>query len=161
MKPRIVEKSAFHVVGMQGRYTPTTNHGIPELWSRFAPRMDEVEQRIGKHSFGVCIPIEGDELGSFDYVACVEVEPGGRVPEGMTALAVDGGTYAVFTHRGHISHFHETMKQVWGVWLPASKLRYAHHPDFEYYDDRFDGTTGEGEVDIYVPIDPASTRVQG
>jgi AraC family transcriptional regulator len=161
MKPRIVEKNAFHAVGLLGRYTPVTNGGIPELWSRFVPRMDEIEQRRGKHSYGICIPIEGEESAAFDYVAAVEVEPGGPVPDGMVALAVPGGTFAVFTHRGHISHFHETTKQIWGVWLPASSLRYGHHPDFELYDDRFDGESGEGEVDIYVPIEPESVRTQG
>jgi len=161
MKPRIVEKDAFHVIGLSHRFTPGTNNGIPELWSRFAPRMDEIAQRRGKHSFGICIPVEGDESAAFDYVAAVEVEPGGPVPDGMVALAMPGNCFAVFTHRGHISHFQETVKQVWGVWLPASALRYQHHPDFELYDDRFDPTTGEGEVDIYVPIDADGARAQG
>jgi AraC family transcriptional regulator len=70
----------------------------------------------------------------------------------MVALALPARSYAVFTHAGHISRLHETVKQIWGVWLPASSLRYAHQPDFELYDDRFDPLSGEGEVDIYVPI---------
>jgi AraC family transcriptional regulator len=161
MEPRIVEKEPFHVVGLCLRFTPGTNNGIPELWSRFAPRMGEIAQRRGKHSYGICIPVEGDEQASFDYVAGVEVEPGGPVPDGMIELTVTGKCFAVFTHRGHISRILETVKQVWGVWLPASSLRYQHHPDFELYDDRFDPTSGDGEVDIYVPIDPESAAAQG
>jgi AraC family transcriptional regulator len=72
-----------------------------------------------------------------------------------------GNCFAVFTHRGQISQFSETVKQVWGVWLPASSLRYQHHPVFELYDDRFDPITGEGEVDLYVPIDAEGARAQG
>jgi len=161
MKPRIVEKDAFHVIGLAERFTPATNDGIPELWGRFAPRMDEIAQRRGKHSFGICVPVGGDASAAFDYIAAVEVEPGGPVPDGMVAFTVPGKWFAVFTHRGHISRFHETVKQVWGVWLPASSLRYSHHPDFELYDERFDPFRGEGEIDIYVPIDEESARAQG
>jgi AraC-like DNA-binding protein len=76
----------------------------------------------------------------------------------LTAVAERGGcspwhTYAVLTHRGHISRLPDTVKHVWGRWLPASEYRHVTAPDFELYDpERWDPATGEGDVDLYVPI---------
>ena len=39
-----------------------------------------------------------------------------------------------------------------GRWLPASRYRHVRAPDFEWYDERWDPRTGEGEIDIYVPV---------
>jgi AraC family transcriptional regulator len=58
----------------------------------------------------------------------------------------------VFIHTGHIARFPDTVKQVWGRWLPASRYRHVPAPDFEWYDERWDPETGEGEIDIYVPV---------
>jgi predicted transcriptional regulator YdeE len=45
------------------------------------------------------------------------------------------------------------VRHVWGRWLPASRYHHVPAPDFELYDpERWDAGTGEGEVDLYVPI---------
>ncbi|HXJ35705.1 MAG TPA: AraC family transcriptional regulator [Candidatus Eisenbacteria bacterium] len=154
MEPRIVRKPAFIVVGMADRFTPTSPR-IPELWGRFAPRIHEVPHRRGLHTLGVCIgaePATVEEAG-FTYLAGVEVERAGDVPEGMIVVTVPENAYAVLTHTGHLSRLPDTVKHVWGRWLPASPYRHVPAPDFEYYDPaRWDPGTGEGEVDLYVPI---------
>lgn len=154
MESRIEKKPAIHVVGMAGHFTLTTNTRIPELWARFAPCIDTVPNRQGRHTLGICVdadPSTVEEAG-FTYVAAVEVESIGSVPNGMTALTIPAHTYAVFTHRGHISRLKDTVKQVWGRWLPQSPYRHVPAPDFEWYDERFNPITGDGEVDIFVPI---------
>ncbi len=154
MEPRIVREPAFHVIGMAGRFTPRSAR-IPELWGRFAPRIHEVPHRRGLHTLGVCLgtdPEMIDEVG-FTYLAGVEVERRAGVPEGMIAVTVPASTYAVLTHSGHISRLPDTVQHVWGRWLPASRYRHVPTPDFERYDPgRWDPGTGEGEVDLYVPI---------
>ena len=149
MQPRIVAKERFHVVGLSGRFVPFDSR-IPELWSRFVPRIDEVPLRRGGHTLGVCIDDAGGE--GITYVAAVEVERIDAVPDGMIALSVPARRYAVRTHRGSIARLPDTMKQVFGRWLAESKLPHAQAPDFEWYDDRFDPVSDEGEVDIYVPL---------
>jgi AraC family transcriptional regulator len=154
MEPKIARKPAFHVVGMSGRFTAATNSRIPELWARFVPRMHEIPHRLGTETFGVCVdadPASVDEVG-FTYVAGVAVERIDVVPTGMVALTVPASTYAIFTHSGHIARLSDTVKQIWGAWLPASRHRHVAKPDFEAYDDRWDPLTGLGEIDIYVPI---------
>lgn len=154
MEARIVRKQAFLVVGLAGRFTPASPR-IPELWGRFAPRMNEVPRRRGAHTLGLCIDVEADTVAEvgFTYVAGVEVERVDTVPEGMIAFTVPANTYAVLTHRGHLSRLPDMVKHVWGRWLPASRYRHVPAPDFELYDpERWDARTGEGEVDLYIPI---------
>jgi AraC family transcriptional regulator len=154
MEPRIVRRPAFHVVGMAGRFTPTTASHIPVLWERFVPHMDHVPHRRGSHTLGVCVDADPStvEQDGFTYVAGVEVERIDVVPDGLIALTVPANAYAVFTHAGHIARLPDTVKQVWGRWLPASRYRHVRAPDFEWYDERWDPRTGEGEIDIYVPV---------
>jgi AraC family transcriptional regulator len=154
MEPRIVEKSSFTVVGIAGHFTPATNTQIPVLWERFAPRMDAIPRRHGRHTLGLCIdadPATVEEAG-FTYVAAVEVDGVGDVPSEMIAITVPASRYAVFTHSGHISRIADTVRRIWGEWLPASRRRHVRAPDFEHYDERWDPVTGEGDIDIYVPI---------
>ena len=72
MKPRIVERSAFHVVGMRERFTPGAVAGIPKLWERFVPRMEEVAGRLPHASYGVCVCApDATDARAFLYTACV------------------------------------------------------------------------------------------
>jgi AraC family transcriptional regulator len=154
MEARIVRKPSFAVIGMGRRFMPTSTH-IPELWGRFVPRIHEVPHRRGLHTLGVCVdadPGTVDEVG-FTYVAGVEVERVDALPDGMLVITVPANTYAVLTHRGHISRLPDTVKHVWGRWLPASGYHHVPAPDFELYDpERWDPGTGDGDVDLYVPI---------
>jgi AraC family transcriptional regulator len=154
MEPRIAHRPAFDVVGMAERFTPATSSRIPELWGRFVARLDDVRQRRGVATYGVCVdadPASVDEAG-FTYVAGVEVERVESIPGGMTALTVPAGRYAVFTHAGHISRLKDTVKQIWGRWLPALPYRLVRRPDFELYDERWNPQTGRGEIELWVPI---------
>ena len=146
MEPRIVRRPAFHVVGLAGRFTPATTSHIPVLWERFVPHMDHVPHRRGSHTLGVCVDADPStiEQDGFTYVAGVEVERIDGVPDGLIALTVPANAYAVFTHAGHIARFPDTVKQVWGRWLPASRYRHVRAPDFEWYDERWDPAHGRG-----------------
>jgi AraC family transcriptional regulator len=150
---RIVHKPAFHVIGMAGRFTPTSSR-IPELWGRFLARIPEIPERRGGHTIGLCVDADthtAAEVG-FTYVAGVEVDRLSAIPGGMIALTVPA-SYALLTHHGHVSRLPDTVRHVWGRWLPASRFRHVPAPDFELYDpERWDGSTGEGEADPYVPV---------
>jgi len=61
--------------------------------------------------------------------------------------------YAVFTHSGPISTIQNTVKYIWGTWVPKhSDIHKKDAPDFELYDERFDVERLDGEVDIYVAV---------
>ena len=88
--------------------------------------------------------------GPFRYTAGVETDADAPVPEGMVRVAVPGGRFAVFTHRGPISTFGTTLEEIWLRAIPAAGLTPSGAPDFELYDERFDSPSGEFEV--WVPV---------
>jgi AraC family transcriptional regulator len=160
MEPRIVRRPAFHAIGRAGHFTPQTTSHIPELWEGFVRGpIDTVPHRRGRHTLGLCVDADPAtiEQAAFTYVAAVEVERIADVPPGLVALTIPASTYAVFTHNGHISRLPDTVKQVWGHWLPSSRYTHVPTPDFELYDERWDPETGDGEIDIYVPIAEATS----
>ena len=48
-----------------------------------------------------------------------------------------------------------TLESVNSSWLPSSGMRSANTPDFERYDERFNGATGEGGVELWLGVQPA------
>ncbi len=148
--PRFEDRSAFHVAGLSERYTFETNHGIPALWQRFAPHIGRVPGQIGTVAYGICYNGDGD--GNFDYMAGVEVRRPDDVPNELARLMIPAGRYAVFTHSGHISDIRKTVYTIWNKWLPESDVTHVEGPDFERYDERFDGETGKGDVEIWIPV---------
>lgn len=58
----------------------------------------------------------------------------------------------MFVHSGHISDFRKTVYTIWNKGLEDAGVELRASPDFEVYDERFDGRTGQGEVDIWFPI---------
>jgi AraC family transcriptional regulator len=157
MQPRIQQQTAFHIIGMSAHITDTTTSHIPELWTRLLARSAGIEQRIGKHMFGLCIDTDaphGDAVG-ITYVAALQVERIGAVPAGMVAMTIPSSRYAVFTHHGHVSRISDTCKLAFARWLPEAQLQPKAASDlelYEYYDERFDAATSSGDIDLYIPI---------
>ena len=60
--------------------------------------------------------------------------------------------YAVFSHRDHISTIRATHVTIWSTWRPESGHEVADAPNFERYGEEFDPRTGNGLVEIWLPI---------
>lgn len=146
-KPQIKERGAFRVVGLSAQCSFDDIGGIPGLWQDFNRREGEVEGQVPGTSYGVCC--DADETGRFRYVAGLEAE--GRT-DGMDAVDIPAGRYAVFHHEGHISDLPKTVYTVWNKSLPDLGVELAKAPDFEVYGPRFDPESGRGGVEIWIPI---------
>jgi len=149
--PRIEFRSAFLVTGLAQKFTFETNHGIPALWQEFSARADEIPARVGSVAYGVCF--NGDGAGNFDYMAGMETGAAVDGGVGFQTVELPAGKYVVFTHSGHISDFRKTAYTIWNKGLADAGVVQRGAPDFEVYDERFNGRTGQGEVDIWIPID--------
>ena len=153
LKPsRFENGKAFLVAGIGERY----NHedggtaGIPNQWQRFHQSVGSIPGRVGQVAYGVCC--NGDDAGNFDYIAGVEVADFSDLPRDFMRVRIPEQKYAVFTHREHISTIRRTVNTIWNHWLPASGFQIADAPNFERYDENFDPTTGNGGLEIWVPI---------
>ncbi len=154
MEPVIRTKPAFNVIGMSDDFNRNPGNSVVELWKKVGCRYPEIPVSGNGCAYGLCIK---GSVESFTYMASFEVNDLSTVPEGMEGLAIKEAFYAVFTYtvdnKSPIGEQFATVYQgIWGNWLPNSDYDYGDTPDFELYDNRFDGETATGEVDIWIPI---------
>jgi AraC family transcriptional regulator len=148
--PRFETGKPLLVAGIGERYTWESGAAIPGQWQRIHQKVDEIPDRVGKVAYGVCC--NGDDSGNFDYIAGVEVSDFSDLPREFSRVRIPEQRYAVFSHKEHISTIRRTVNTIWNHWLPASGLKAADAPSFERYDEHFDPLTGNGGLEIWVPI---------
>jgi AraC family transcriptional regulator len=149
--PRFETGKAMLIAGIGYRFNLDNGAGIPALWHRFHQEVGGFRGRIGRVAYGVCC--NGDDAGNFDYIAGVEVADFSDTPREFSRVRIPARRYAVFTHKDHISTIRRTVNTIWNNWLPASGHRVADAPNFERYDEKFDPVTGNGGLEIWVPIE--------
>jgi AraC family transcriptional regulator len=149
--PRFQTGKPLLVAGLGERYTCESGAGIPGQWQRFNQLVQNIPGRIGQVAYGVCC--NGDDAGNFDYIAGVEVTDFSDLPREFARVRIPAQKYAVFAHGDHISTIRRTVNTIWNHWLPASGLKVADAPNFERYDANFDPLTGNGGLEIWVPVE--------
>lgn len=149
--PRFETSKPLLVAGLGERYTwESGGPAIPGQWQRFHQSVENIPGRIGKVAYGVCC--NGDDAGNFDYITGVEVADFSDLPREFSRVRIPEQRYAVFTHRDHVSTIRRTINTIWNQWLPASGLKVADAPNFERYDQNFNSLTGDGGLEIWVPV---------
>jgi AraC family transcriptional regulator len=148
--PRFATGKPLLIAGIGERYNCENGAGIPGQWQRFHQSVQTIPGRIGQVAYGVCC--NGDDAGNFDYIAGVEVSDFSDLPREFTSVRIPEQKYAVFSHRDHISTIRRTINTIWNKWLPASGLKAADAPNFERYDEKFDPLTGNGGLEIWIPV---------
>jgi AraC family transcriptional regulator len=148
--PRFVSAKALLVAGIGERIEHAEGGaGIPNQWQRFQQTIHNVPSRVGTVAYGVCC--NGDDSG-FDYIAGVEVSDFSDPPREFARVRIPEQKYAVFTHSDHIATIRRTINTIWNQWLPSSGMKAADGPNFERYDDKFDPMTGNGGLEIWIPV---------
>ncbi|QDU94902.1 GyrI-like domain-containing protein [Lignipirellula cremea] len=145
--PRFENGRELLIAGEQNSYTQDTRSQIPAQWERFTPLLPG---RQGTEAYGVCW--SDDPTCGFEYLSGVEVSNADSLPEGTSHVRLPAQRYAVFTHPGHVSGLAQTLDAIWKKWLPNSSHQAAKAPFFERYTDDFVPETGEGGVEIWIPL---------
>lgn len=148
--PRFETTKAFLVAGLAERISCDNGAAIPGLWQRFHQEVADIPARVGNLAYGVCC--NGDDAGNLDYIAGVEVADFSDLPRRFGRIRIPEQRYAVFTHTEHISSIRRTVSTIWNQWLPGSGLKAADAPNFERYDKKFDPVTGNGGLEIWIPV---------
>jgi AraC family transcriptional regulator len=78
------------------------------------------------------------------------------VPNGMVSRTIPAHLYAVFRHDGAVSSLPDTMKYIWGSWLPKSDYEYVEKPDFELYSTDVQSKKTEKTLFLHIPVSPKS-----
>lgn len=145
--PETRERGAFRVVGLGIDCSFAKTGAIPALWQSFFGREGDISGVVPGAAYGICCMADG--AGNFRYIAGLEASDSAP---GMEHVDLLPQRYAVFTHTGHISDLSKTIYTIWNKVMPDLGLEAAKAPDFERYDHRFDGRTGRGEMEIWIPI---------
>jgi AraC family transcriptional regulator len=149
--PRFENGRPLLIAGLGERYTCDSSKAIPALWQRFGPHIGIVPGQVGGGTtYGVCC--NADDEGNFDYIASVEVSDFSGLPAEFARLRIPPQRYAVFSHREHVSTIRRTVHTIWSKWLPESGHQAVDAPNFERYGEEFDGRTGTGGLEIWIPI---------
>ncbi len=159
IKPVVIEKDAFNVVGVTARTSnaneSTAQAKIPHLWSAF------YEQNITQHisnqvnravTYGLYSDYESDVNGHYTLTLGMEVSATDEIPEGMEAKSIPAAKYLVFTsEKGPITEVViKAWQDIW-AWFANSQEERTYTGDFEKYDERC-ANPNEAQVDIYIAI---------
>jgi len=150
MPARIAERDAMLIFGLSHPYTPQSMGGIPSQWERFLPHFGHLPTQIDKIAYGVVCNM--DDAGNFDYICGTEVSEFLSHPSEFVRLRIPPQSYAVFLHTDHISNIGATCSAIWNQGLPDSGCKASDSPWFERYGEEFDGRTGLGGLEIWIPI---------
>ncbi|MFN7921769.1 MAG: AraC family transcriptional regulator [Bryobacteraceae bacterium] len=124
--------------------------GIPALWNRFVPHIGHIEGQAGSAAYGVIH--NADEAGSYEYICGAEVRRFPSQPAEFQRVRIPAQSYAVFDIKDHISAIGPIWKAIWEHGLSDARFKAADAPAFERYGEQFNGATGMGGFEIWVPI---------
>ena len=147
---RIEKTGAMLLFGLSQRHAGS-NAEIPAQWGRFAPYLGGIRNQAGAATYGVVCNTDDSSPGC-DYLCGVEVTSFPEHPPEFARLRLSPQSYAVFEHKGHVSEIDATWAAIWNSGLPEAGLRAVDGPAFERYDERFDGRTGMGGFEIWIPV---------
>lgn len=147
--PRIEHGPTLRLAGISERHAGTIT-ALPTQWSRFIPLVGHVPGQVGGVVYGVTY--NSDDTGAFDYLCAVEVEAFVADGPPFSRLTIPAQTYAVFTHREHITSLSAMIGAVLDRALGAKGCALVDGPFFERYDERFDPRTGNGDVEVWFPV---------
>jgi AraC family transcriptional regulator len=133
---------------------------IRALWKDLNAQLHFVPNRLELdpwRKYGLSYnPQPGDQ---FSYMAAVVVSDITGLPDGFEVKNIPAVTYARFCHKGDFRNLKSTLHDIYNKWLPDSafhlvpgwKCGLSH---FERYDQRFDWSSEDSEIDIFLPVRP-------
>jgi AraC family transcriptional regulator len=156
MHPQILKVTAKKLIGLRAVMS-LEQDATPQMWQAFMPRRKSVKNHVGAdylcvRSYRETGPKMFDPHTEFEKWAAVEVSDFSEVPEGMEALSIPGGRYAVFEHHGPATTFGDTMRYIFGSWLPSSKYMLDHRPHFEVLQGGYNPSDPDAREEVWVPL---------
>lgn len=156
MPSRIETLSPKLLIGQKMKMSYTENKTF-ELWSSFMTRRKEVQNSIGNDLYSIQVyphnffnPFIIETV--FEKWACVEVESLDNTPDGMEALTIPGGLYAVFIFKGIAADAPAFFRNIFTGWLPNSEYLLDDRPHFEVLSDKYKRDDPASEEEVWLPV---------
>jgi len=143
----------FFIIGISVRTSNENGQAgtdIPALWNKFLGNDlgSQIPGKISNSLYCIYTEYELDHTRPYTTVLGCRVTSLTQIPEGMTGLAINGGTYIRRTAKGDLHQgvvFNEWTK-IWNAGLPR-----VFTADFEVYDERSHNPEN-AEVDIFIAV---------
>ncbi len=134
------------------------NYRAVELWSSFMPLRNRIAHSVGEELFSVRVYksleyfTHYNPAATFDHWACREVSQVEQVQDGMQALTIPEGKYAVFLFKGTPADAPAFYAEVFQQWLPQSGFRLDARPHFEVMGAKYKHNDPDSEEEIWIPV---------
>ncbi|MFV8344523.1 GyrI-like domain-containing protein [Flavobacterium sp. ZB4P13] len=156
MIPRIERLSEKKLIGKRITLS-LSNNKTAELWKSFMPRRKEIQNNIGIDLYSMQ---KYDALyfntfnpnTEFEKWAAVAVTDFNEIPEAMEPIALAGGLYAVFVHKGDVTTASKTFQYIFETWLPNSEYVLDDRMHFELLGEKYKNNDTSSEEEIWIPI---------
>ena len=151
MESRIESMDTKKLIGMCMEMS-FANNKTPQLFREFMPNRGKILNRVTTDHISMQKYQSSDLQQMFapdrPFVkwAVVEVSDFTEKPGGMKTYTLEGGLYAVFSHKGPASTFPQSMQYIFSSWLPQSSYELDNREHFE--------VLPQG----YSPVDPNATE---
>jgi len=155
MEPRIEHFVGKKLIGQRLKMSLAANR-TQELWQRFMPRRNEIQNAIGVELYSVEVYDQQyftsfSPSYSFEKWAVKEVSDFTLVPNGMETLVIESGLYAVFDYKGSSLDF-RIFEYIFRTWLPNSIFQLDNRPHFQVLGDKYKNADPDSEEEIWIPI---------
>ena len=153
MQPKIVTIGPKKLLGLCLEMSLAENL-TRELWRSFMPRLKEIETRTGNDLFSLQVYDEDyfqqfDPRREFEKWALAEVRNFSVIPDEMEPFELEGGLYAVFSHKGMGTEIFQT---IFTDWLPQSGYQLDNRPHFEILGEKYKQGSPDSEEEIWIPV---------
>jgi AraC family transcriptional regulator len=127
------------------------------LWNAFMPRRIEITNTSNSNLYSISVYGDGffksfDPTREFEKWAAIEVADNALVPDGMKAMIIPAGLYAVFIHIGPASTGPITFNYIFSNWLPNSKYVLDNRPHMDIMGENYRSNDPDAEEEIWVPV---------
>lgn len=155
MNPRIEVLKEQKLIG-QSIEMSLINNKTAVLWSQFAPRIKEINNRVTTDRISLQrYPIDYYHNFSaskmFKKWAAVVVSKAEDIPKGMATFTIEEGLYAVFDYKGSSADT-SIYQYIFFEWIPNSNYLVDNRPHFEVLGKHYKNNDPSSEEEIWIPI---------
>ncbi len=155
-QPVICTTPAITLVGKRIA-TSLVQNRTAELWRSFMPHRKSITHTVGTSLYSVQLYADGyfnsyNPAAEFEKWAAVQVTGFENLPEGMEALTIPAGLYAVFIHKGPAADGPKTFQYIFTQWLPQSGYVVDNRPHFEVMGEKYKADSPDSEEELWVPV---------
>jgi len=155
MKPEIrtvPERKVLYV-----RKTGSYSTAATEAWEAVC-RYAYSQKLVTKDSTMIGIGLDDPDITEADrlrYEACITIDKPVKPSGEIGVRTLDGGTFAVFLHKGPYERLSETYRAIYSKWLPESGEKLRDMPCYEVYLNRDPRRTKPENLktEIFVPLE--------